>query len=232
MFMFAIIDDRQSDIDRIRNKIKQYYFEKSNINYYCDEYLNCKDFPIHKYYDVIFLDIEMPEIDGFAFAKKINQTYNPKIIFMSNHKDIVISTLDYRPFHFIQKDNFDRSATHVLELLYNHLFNKVLKVYVNSNLEYINQNQIAYICIEDNIVTIHTFNNEIYTSWDSLISIYNELSTSIFSRINQSVIVNMEYIIKIDPSYSYLNLKDDSRFDISTRNKSTFKEQYKNFRLK
>lgn len=232
MFMFAIIDDRQSDIDKMRDKIKQYYFKKSNLHYHCDEYLSCKDFPIHKYYDVIFLDIEMPEIDGFAFAKKINQTYNPKIIFMTNHDSLVVSTFDYKPFHFIQKNKFNESSEHVLELLYNNLFEKDIKVSSDVGIDYISLNQISYINIDKNIVHIQTFNKKVYTTWDSLTTIYKNLNPHIFVRINQSVIVNMEYIKEIDPSYSYLILKDDSTFDIATRIRATFKKQYRDFRLR
>lgn len=231
MYRFAIIDNHQSDIDRMINKIHQVYFSKHNMIYECDQYLGCKSFPFDKYYDAIFLDIEMPEMDGFDFAKEINQKYNPRIIFMTNHDNLVMSTFDYKPFHFIQKNIFEESSSHVLELLYNHLFDKVLKVYANSHLEYINQNLVSYISIEDDIVTIHTFNNEIYTSWNSLKSIYDELS-SIFSRINQSVIVNMEYIKKINPNYSHLVLKNNITFKITDKYRFTFKKDYMNFRLK
>lgn len=231
MLKFAIIDNHQSDIDRMVEKIHQVYFNKPNIVYDCDSYLGCKNFSYTEYYDAIFLDIEMPEISGFEFAKIINKEYNPKIIFMSNHKNFVIDTFDYRPFHFIQKYNFDQSATHVLEFLYNNLVDKVLQVYTNGHRDYISQNQIKYINIENNIVTIYSFNDKVYTSWESLASIYEQLNADIFTKINQSTIINMEYIKEIDPSYSQLVLKNNSVFKITESNRLRFKKAYRNFRL-
>ncbi|WP_028042646.1 LytR/AlgR family response regulator transcription factor [Candidatus Stoquefichus massiliensis] len=230
MFKFAIIDNHQSDIDRMIEKIHQLYFNKHNIVYKCDSYLGCKDFPYNIYYDAIFLDIEMPEISGFEFAEKINKEYNSKIIFMTNHRTLVLSTFDYQPFQFIQKDNFDNSATHALEFLYNKLFNKALKVYINEHEDYITQGKITYIHIENSIVNIYSF-DKVYTSWESITSIYEHLNTNIFVRINQSTIINMEYIKEIDPSFTQLVLKNNSVFKISERNRSNFKKLYRNFRL-
>lgn len=232
MFKFAIIDNHQSDIDRMIEKIHQVYFNKLNIVYDCDSYLCCKDFPDNIYYDAIFLDIEMPEISGFEFAEKINKEYNTKIIFMTNHRNLVLSTFDYQPFQFIQKDNFDKSATHALEFLYNHLFDKSLKVYKNGYKDYINQNQIMYINIHDSIVSIYSFDNGVYKSWESLTSIYKHLNTNIFAKISQSTIVNMEYIKEIDPSFTQLILKNNIIFKITEKNRSSFKKIYRDFRLR
>ncbi|WP_050636925.1 LytR/AlgR family response regulator transcription factor [Candidatus Stoquefichus sp. SB1] len=232
MYKFAIIDNHQSDIDKMVEKIHQVYFSKHHMNYDCDTYLGCQTFPFDKYYDAIFLDIEMPEMDGFAFAKEINQKYNPKIIFMTNHDNLVMSVFDYKPFHFIQKNKFDESSTHVLELLCDNLLNKVIKVTnTNNEIDFVNQSQITYINIYEGIVTLHTFNNEIYTTWKSLTSIYKELNQQLFTYINQSTIVNMKYIKEIDPQFTHLILKDRTVFKISTRNKSTFKKTYIKFRL-
>lgn len=232
MFKFAIIDNHQSDIDRMINTINKVFFNKTNITYKCDSYLNCKNFPYDKYYDAIFLDIEMPEMDGLSFAKKINQKYTPKIIFMSNHNEFIFSTLDYRPFQFIQKNKFNESATHALELLYNKLFDHTLKIYKNSSSDYIEQKQITYIHIENNTVAIYSFNDDVYTSWESLTSIYEQLNTNIFARISQSTIINMEYIKEIDPSFTQLILKNNSVFKITEKNRSSFKKSYENFRLR
>lgn len=151
---------------------------------------------------------------------------------MTNHDNLVMSVFDYKPFHFIQKNKFDESSTHVLELLCDNLLNKVIKVTnTNNEIDFVNQSQITYINIYEGIVTLHTFNNEIYTTWKSLTSIYKELNQQLFTYINQSTIVNMKYIKEIDPQFTHLILKDRTVFKISTRNKSTFKKTYIKFRL-
>lgn len=73
MYKFAIIDNHQSDIDKMVEKIHQVYFSKHHMNYDCDTYLGCQTFPFDKYYDAIFLDIEMPEMDDLLLQKKLTK---------------------------------------------------------------------------------------------------------------------------------------------------------------
>jgi DNA-binding LytR/AlgR family response regulator len=54
---------------------------------------------------ILFLDIEMPEMDGFEVAKCINEQKKDIIqIFVSSHDERVYEALDFHPFHFIRKE--------------------------------------------------------------------------------------------------------------------------------
>ena len=57
--------------------------------------------------DILFLDISMPEIDGFEIAEAIcENNYGIYLIFVSNLEDRVFSSFKYRPFRFIRKANY------------------------------------------------------------------------------------------------------------------------------
>jgi len=64
-----IIDDEPMPAKHLREMIKQYCFEISEveIEYSPKEALNYLQ---EKEYDIIFLDVEMPEMDGITFLKK------------------------------------------------------------------------------------------------------------------------------------------------------------------
>ena len=54
--------------------------------------------------DILFLDISMPEIDGFEIAQYVfDNEYKTHLIFVSNLEDRVFSSFRYRPFRFIRK---------------------------------------------------------------------------------------------------------------------------------
>lgn len=61
----------------------------------------------HYHYDVVFLDIEMPEMDGIELCRHIRQV-SPEalVIFISNHASLVFQTFEVQPFRFIRKSQY------------------------------------------------------------------------------------------------------------------------------
>ena len=59
-----------------------------------------------KPYDVLFLDIDMPEINGFEVARSIRaDSTRAFIIFVTAKTGLVYESFDYQPFGFICKDS-------------------------------------------------------------------------------------------------------------------------------
>lgn len=60
-------------------------------------------------YHLIFLDIEMPLIDGITIAKKINElkfeSEFPYFIFVTSHDELVFEALNSIPYSFIRKSD-------------------------------------------------------------------------------------------------------------------------------
>lgn len=64
----------------------------------------------HISYDVFFLDIEMPGLDGIALAKRLREIYpNTPMVFVSSHESLVFNTFEVEPFRFIRKGQFEVS---------------------------------------------------------------------------------------------------------------------------
>ena len=72
MFYFAIVDDQQLDIDKIKNMIIK-YCNNYSITYSIDSYLKDSEQLYEKKYDAIFLDIDLPKTNGLNIAKKNKQ---------------------------------------------------------------------------------------------------------------------------------------------------------------
>lgn len=70
-------------------------------------------------YDVIFMDIEMPEINGITVSEKILEIC-PEIIlvFISNRDDMVFNALNIYPYGFIQKKNMYTQVSRVLDKIF------------------------------------------------------------------------------------------------------------------
>jgi DNA-binding LytR/AlgR family response regulator len=58
-------------------------------------------------FDLLFLDIEMPRINGITLAKKLRELGSSiDIIYVSNKDDLVFKVFDVRPVSFIRKSRF------------------------------------------------------------------------------------------------------------------------------
>ncbi|MEE1219219.1 MAG: response regulator [Ruminococcus sp.] len=64
-----------------------------------------------KQYDVILLDIEMPDCSGIKLASKLNEKNSnddkPHIIFVTNRDELVFDALKQQPFSFVRKSHLD-----------------------------------------------------------------------------------------------------------------------------
>lgn len=55
-------------------------------------------------FNILFLDIEMPGMDGFSMAGKMQKSYpNIVLIFVSSHESLVFQSYEYDTFWFMRK---------------------------------------------------------------------------------------------------------------------------------
>jgi len=103
----AVCDDEKVYLDCLSRKIKA-CFKEFEIEISLDKYLNAVSFlEQHEQnpYDVVFLDILMPEMNGLDVANRIrNLSEKTIIIFITTENHLVYESFDYRPFNFIPKD--------------------------------------------------------------------------------------------------------------------------------
>lgn len=226
MFHFAIVDNSQLDIDKMKNYIEQYCLNYRDVDYHCDVYTNSEDFPFDQYYDAIFLDIKMPHLNGLEFASKIKKKNTPKIIFMTSNDNFMKDVFDYRPFNFIHKNDFEKSAFHTLRLLIDDLLAHTIKI---SNVQdYIPINHITYIDIIDDIVTVHDYKNLNYTYWKTLKHLAEQLTKYNFILISQSTLINMNYIKSTN--FKTVLLDNGKEFQIAYRKRKAFKNIYQEYK--
>lgn len=66
--------------------------------------------------DVLFLDIDMPGINGLDIAKVLSEmAEKPLLIFVTSHDELVYDSLQYHPFGFIRKSYFENEIEKILK---------------------------------------------------------------------------------------------------------------------
>ena len=118
----AIVDD---DVD-FSSELQQYvkkFIERLYTRYEID-IINNNFFnnTLDKTYDIVFLDIDLKEINGKNIGKKLLVSEaNPIIIFVSSRDDLVFSSLSVRPFYFVRKSYLKQDLEEMFILLKTYL---------------------------------------------------------------------------------------------------------------
>lgn len=102
-------------------------------------------------WDIVFLDIEMDEMDGFFVAKELN-TRQPGCIFsfVISHAELAVDGYDYQPFRYIVKTApepvINRKIRETIGEYYHR--NKVLKVAYKGNCCNVSVSDILWVEIQ------------------------------------------------------------------------------------
>lgn len=158
--------------------------------------------------DLVFLDINMPEISGISFAKSINKDI--KIIFTTAYRDYAVEGFELKAVDYLLKPiTFERllKAVNTYFEVYSDSYNKVFErteinnfMFVRSDRRMIKIDFDAIIYIESysDYIKIHLESETIVTR-ETISSIEAKLPTHAFIRIHRS------YIISIDNITSFTN---------------------------
>ena len=178
------------------------------------------------FYDLLLLDIEMPQSSGMELAATIRPFLpNVKIIFVTSHIEYAIDAFELSVFRYVPKN--DRkgrllaAVTDALKLLALE-DGKVYTIQTNSRLEKIPYREILYIERDGKNVKIMSF---FFLSKvrRTLQQIYEELAGEEFIFIDRGCIVNLIHIMQIKDGM--VVLKDKTTLPVSRSHLQEVKEQ-------
>lgn len=153
--------------------------------------------------DLIFLDINMPEISGISFAKSINK--NVKIIFTTAYRDYAIEGFELQAVDYLLKPiSFDRllKAVNNYFEIYNPMNQHEVKTAESSDFMFVRSdrrmvkidfNAIIYIESYSDYLKIH-LSNETLVTRETISAIEVKLPKSQFIRIHRSYIISLKNI--------------------------------------
>ena len=222
----ALCDDEKIFRDDIYR-----YIIKYNPDYEIREFPNGRALlNSREEFDIIFLDIEMPELNGMDTAAKLrNFSSDSIIIFLTSHIEKVQDAFKVRAFRFLTKP--------VQEDALKEAFTQAVKEISEQEKILINQKgRISEVKIDD-IVYIEAFGDGTYI-YDAKDNVYectvqlkewdSRLSGKNFFKIHKSYIISMRYVTGFTGNHLTLN-GVPSEFTVSRRNVTSFKEAYLNF---
>ena len=169
--------------------------------------------------DVVFLDIQMPKLNGFDVVELLADEA-PQIIFVTAFDEYAIKAFDANALDYLLKPvNPDRLKiaikrleekisieakpdfkNAVKEVVQKNLPLQRILIKENTKVHVIPVNEIIYIEAQDDYVLIQTLDKS-YLKNERLANLEAELDPQVFIRIHRSFLVNIDYINRIE-SYS------------------------------
>ena len=106
MLKIAILDDNKTAL-MISTSAVEAFLKEKNAEYQLFSFSNPLNFLAsakEEKFDLSFLDIDMPEMNGLEVADQLSEiAKNGQIIFLSQREDLVFECLKFHPFGFIRK---------------------------------------------------------------------------------------------------------------------------------
>ena len=119
MYSAAICEDNKLSLEYISSKIKNEFIRLGcnlDIENYIDGLQLLDSVESGKTYDLLFLDIAIPSLNGIDLCKKLKSLYDKSmVIFISNKEDLVFQTFEVRVFRFVRKNHFNKELQKMAE---------------------------------------------------------------------------------------------------------------------
>jgi two-component system LytT family response regulator len=237
-----IIDDELNAREFLEKILKRYFADKFIICAKCssvDEGISS----IKEYNpDLVFLDIQMPEKNGFELLKEINPA-NFEVVFTTAFSEYAIKAIKHSAFDYLLKpinyidllSTIKRFETVVkenqkekrIELLLNNLGNtstdfQKLTIPTENGFTLINKSNILFAKASDNYCLIHLVDGNVITASKTLKNIEELITETYFFRVHKSFLVNLNYIKHFYKSDMEVELLNSNRIPVSHRKKELF----------
>lgn len=244
MLKAVIVDDEPKAIQSLSWELSNFDDDVEIIETFTEaeiaiNYINRTDI------DCLFLDIEMPTMDGFQLLERL-ENKNFAIIITTAYNEYAIKALknqaiDYllKPIdsddleetisriksHHVKNDSSEKVEKILSEL--NKKFNR-RKITINTDgkLIFFTEDEILFVESDGNYSTIHTSNGKKIVVTKKLKEINSLLPEDHFFRIHNSFVINLNKIKEFLKSDGYVILEDNHKIPVSRQRKSDFLEKF------
>lgn len=149
-----------------------------------------------KYYDIVFLDVDMPGFDGITTGKLLRQQNRDVIIiFVTSHPEFAIDAFECEAFHYLLKPCETSKLREVLSRAYTRLglINQYIMVKSKDQRVKLPISDIYYVESLNRHIIYHMKDDDVSTG-EKLCDVVKTLTNLGFCRVHQGFIVNLEKI--------------------------------------
>jgi len=214
----AVCDDEKIILEIVEAKVRQTLAQMEFQEYKI--YLFDKGIDLlrsKEQFHLLLLDIEMPEVDGLSLAKRINDSEKkPLIIFITNHKELMMWGYHVRAFRYLTKPFMDKEFSEAIfsamsEIL---LVDTIIITEAGKSI-LLDVNDIVFIESLGEGCCIHSNNGIKHIRKESLKYWISRLPNGVFIQTHRTFIVNLGYVNDI--MTNQVHMKNGYEIPVSVR---------------
>jgi len=188
--------------------------------------------------DLLFLDINMPEKDGFQLLEMLDKI--PTVIFTTAYDEYAIKSFEYNAFDYLLKpihpERFDKSIAKLLPFIEEKKLQSKEKVLTVNDQIFIKEGEKCWMVKLKDILLFEIVGN--YTRvyfynykpliYKSLNKIEEKIDSKLFFRINRQQIINISKIVKVTPWFNgklKMKLEREIEVEVSRRQALKFRNE-------
>ena len=174
--------------------------------------------------DLVFLDVQMPELDGFGVLEELESEARPAVVFVTAHDKFALRAFEVHALDYLLKpfdsgrfkkalerarDRIQRQQTGELSHRISELLADLktgakhterLAIKSGGKVLFLKIDEIDWIEAADNYVELH-IGNESHLHRETMAALEGQLPADKFMRISRSTIVNIERIKELQPMF-------------------------------
>lgn len=243
MIKTIIIDDEYNASAFLEKMLHRYFPNKFYVCGLCESIDEAK-IAIETYQpDLVFLDIQMPNKNGFELFKEIKEI-NFEVIFTTAHSEYAIeaikrSALDYilKPINYIdllgavtryenksKKESQQKQFNVLLENIdTGDVAHKKMAISTDTGIEFVKYNSIIFLEAQNNYTKINLIDGTSIIASKTLKYFEELLPSELFFRIHKTYLVNMNFVKRFFKIDDFLvELTTGAKLPISLRKKNDF----------
>lgn len=233
------IDDEPMALEKLKSYIERIpYLEFVRT---CESSYEAMDTMASEHIDAMFIDINMPDMNGMDFAKSLADP--PLIIFTTAYAEYAVDSYKLRAVDYLLKPfgftDFQRAADNLrkqYELIHATSGSEAPKhekdiMYLKVDYRYVRVmlNNITYIEGMNEYLKIHMTTGDPFLTHTTFKQIKEHLPES-FIQVHRSYVVNMNHVNEVERSLVLIS--DGTRIPISDSNKEVFMQYLQTYTLK
>ncbi len=203
MLNVILVDDEPKALKGLAWQINQYFKDVNVLKTFTNPHKTIK-YLENNSVDCIFLDVEMPEMNGFSFLENFEEL-KFKVVFVTAYSKYAIQAIRNQAKDYLLKPVDPAELIDVVSKLKEEKKQELLSskekeisrklvISTEGKLTYLTYEDILYCESDGNYCKIYLTNEEILTVSKKIKDIQEELSNTVFCRIHHSYLVNLEKV--------------------------------------
>jgi len=184
----------------------------------CDNAVEAISFLHNNRIDLLFLDLNMPELSGLDMLKTLT---NPsKVILTTAYSEYALESYEYGVVDYLLKpiklERFIKAVNKVVELYSDNIVKEDIPEKQHSQTIFIKEDQVTYQVGTGDILFVEAYGNylkvhtkeKVYVTRDTLHDMESKLPEKMFMRVHKSFIISIPKIESISGNRVFINKQE------------------------